>query len=102
MRVMSYNILKGGEDRLSLIGDVIRAQEPDVVALQEASDCGNLEALARELGMQYVYGEANAKYSVAWLSRSPILHSANHRSPAFRKTALEIVVDWESAPLRLF
>jgi endonuclease/exonuclease/phosphatase family metal-dependent hydrolase len=102
VRVLSYNILKGGEDRLPLIRDVIRAQEPDVVALQEANDRGNLEALAHELGMQYVYGEANAKYSVAWLSRLPIVRSANHRHPDFRKTALEVVVEWGGAPLRLF
>jgi exodeoxyribonuclease-3 len=100
--VLSYNILKGGEDRLPLILEVIRGQAPDVVALQEANSAGNAEALARELGMQMVYGEANTKYSVAWLSRLPILRGENHRRPVFRKTALEIEVEWNGTPLRLF
>jgi len=102
VRVLSYNILKGGEDRLPLLLGVLRAQSPDVVAIQEANDSGNVEVLARELGMALVYGEANTKYSVAWLSRLPILRAENHRRPVFRKTLLEIEVEWEGAALRLF
>jgi len=102
VRVLSYNILKGGEDRLPLILDVIRAQAPDVVALQEASNHGSLDTLARALDMHSVYGEADTRYSVAWLSRLPILRSENHRHLAFRKTVLEIAILWQGAPLRLF
>jgi exodeoxyribonuclease III len=102
MRVLSYNILKGGEDRLPLILDVIRAQAPDVVALQEADGCGTVESLARELGMALVYGESGARYCVAWLSRLPIVRSENYRHPNVRKSLLEIEVDWQGTPLGLF
>ncbi len=99
---MSYNILKGGEDRLPLILDVIRALAPDVVAVQEASNHGNIQTLSGELGMEFVYAEANTTYSVAWLSRLPIRRAENLRRPALRKSLLEIEVDWDGAPLRLF
>ena len=36
LRILSYNILKGGVGRESLIAGVISAQLPDVVILQEA------------------------------------------------------------------
>ncbi|HEX6817030.1 MAG TPA: endonuclease/exonuclease/phosphatase family protein, partial [Ktedonobacterales bacterium] len=65
MRVLTYNILKGGEDRLPLIIDVIRAQHPDVVALQEADRTGTTDALAAALGMQVVYGEGPTRYTSA-------------------------------------
>jgi endonuclease/exonuclease/phosphatase family metal-dependent hydrolase len=99
---MSYNILKGGEDRLPLIRDVIRAQAADLVALQEASNHGHFQALADALDMEYVYGEADTRYSVAWLSRMPIVRSPNHRHSDLRKTLLEIEVEWQGAPLRLY
>jgi endonuclease/exonuclease/phosphatase family metal-dependent hydrolase len=100
--MLSYNILKGGEDRLPLILDVIRTQAPDVVALQEADGCGTAETLARELGMTLVYGESSARYCVAWLSRLPIVRSENYRHPSLRKSLLEIEVDWQDTPLGLF
>jgi len=101
-RILSYNILHGGEERLPLIRDVIRAQAPDAVALLEASVRENAEWLARELGMALAYGEANSNYCVAWLSRLPITRIANHRRPVFRKTLLEIEVEHEGGPLCLF
>jgi len=46
-KVLSYNIRKGGEERLALIQTVIRRQQPDVVALIEANDRVNAKTLAR-------------------------------------------------------
>jgi len=69
LRVLSYNILFGGEDRLPQIGNVIRMHRPDVVALLEANSRSNAGRLAQELGMQLVFGEANSEFHVAWLSR---------------------------------
>src|SRR5262245_4328614 len=83
MRILTYNIWVGGEGRLPLIRDVIRGRDPDVVAIQEATNHGNVHTLAREQGMEVVYGEANTKYSVAWLSRLPIRRAENHRRPVF-------------------
>jgi exodeoxyribonuclease-3 len=102
LRLLSYNIWYGGKDRLPAILDVIQAQQPDLVALQEANSRPNAERLAGALGMQLVYGEANSPFAVAWLSRLPILSSQNHRLPLLAKTLLQIDVAWEGAPLHLF
>ncbi len=102
LRVMTYNILEGGGERMPYIRDVIRGQSPDAVAIQEANDRDLIESLARELEMRLVYGEANSPYSVAWLTSLPIHRSANHRLPELRKTLLEVEVEWEGQPLRLY
>lgn len=102
MKVLSYNIREGGDGRLPNIAGIIRRQQPDAVALLEANSRTNAESLARELGMQLAFGEANCAYHVAWLSRPPIRRWENHRHAALAKTLLEIEVAWEGAPLRLF
>lgn len=60
LRLLSYNILAGGEDRLSLIAGVIQQQHPDVVALLEARSRSNAEALAHQLGMHLTDREKRA------------------------------------------
>ena len=80
------------------IEHVLREQDADVVALQEANDRAAVAALGARLGMQVVYGEANSEFAVAWLSRVPVARAANHRLPQLEKTLLEIEVDG----LRLF
>jgi exodeoxyribonuclease-3 len=102
LRVLSYNIQRGGEDRLPAIERVIRAQQPDVAALLEANSRPHARALAAALGMALAFGAATSAYHVAWLSRLPILRARNHPRPVFHKTLLEIEVSWEGAPLRLF
>jgi exodeoxyribonuclease-3 len=102
LRLLSYNIWYGGKDRLPAILDVVREQQPDVVALQEANSRPNAEYLADALGMQLVYGEANSPFAVAWLSRLPIVSSQNHRLPLLAKTLLQVEVEWNGAPLQLF
>jgi exodeoxyribonuclease III len=102
MRVMTYNIWDGGDERLHLIPEVIRAQQADVVALEEATNRAHAEALARELGMTLFFGEANSAWHIAWLSRLPVTHSQNHQLPILTKTLVEIEVEWEGAPLQLF
>ena len=104
LRILSYNILAGGEDRLPLIGHVIQKQQPDVVALLEARSRSNAEALAQQLGVRLTFGEANNIYQdhVAWLSRLPVIRAHNHRLPVFAKTLLEIEILWGEASLTLF
>jgi exodeoxyribonuclease-3 len=102
MKILSYNILFGGEDRIPHITNVIRAQQPDVVALLEANSRENVETLARELDMQFVFGEANNEFHIAWLSRLPVVRSENHRLPVLTKTLLEIEVLWQRRPVHLF
>jgi exodeoxyribonuclease III len=103
LRLLSYNILAGGEDRLSLIAAVIQQQHPDVVALLEARSRSNAEALAQQLGMHLTFGEANNRNldHVIWLSRLPVIRAENHRLPVFAKTVLEIEVLWERTPVTL-
>jgi exodeoxyribonuclease III len=98
LRLVTWNIWNGGEDRLEAIERVLREQKADVVALQEANDRQAVERLASSLQLQVVYGEANSEYAVAWLSRLPIARSANHRLPVLEKTLLEV----EVAGTRLF
>src|SRR5438128_1543251 len=104
VRVLSYNILAGSEDRLPLIVRVIQQQQPDVVALLEARSHSNTETLAHQLGMDLIFGEVNNinKDHVVWLSRLPIVHWENHRLPVFAKTLLEIEILWEGTHLKLF
>jgi exodeoxyribonuclease-3 len=104
LRILSYNILAGGEDRLPLISDVIRQQQPDVVAMMEARSRNNVEALAEQLGMSLTFGEANNahKDNVVWLSSLPVIRAINHRLPVFAKTLLQIEIIWEGTPLVLF
>jgi endonuclease/exonuclease/phosphatase family metal-dependent hydrolase len=90
---MTWNIWNGGEGRLDAIERVLREQDADVVALQEANDRAAVETLGAHLGMDVVYGEANSAFSVAWLSRLPVAHAQNHRLPVLDKTLLEIEVD---------
>jgi endonuclease/exonuclease/phosphatase family metal-dependent hydrolase len=101
-KVLSYNINCGGNDRLSLITEVIRAQRADVVALLEANSQSTAEALAHRLDMHLVYGQANSEFGIAWLSHPPIVDSRNHRLKVLAKTLLEIVVIWQGIPLSLF
>lgn len=96
LRVMSYNIKhgQGNDGRVDLrrIADVINAQDPDVVALQEidrrvdrtggddqARTLGSLTGLDHAFGafMDYDGGE----YGMAVLSRWPIVRVTNERLP---------------------
>lgn len=99
LRVMTYNI-HAGTGGLDRIADVIRAQQPDIVGLQEVdvhfsarSDFVDLAStLARSLGMEmrfaHIYelapGTAGApprEYGVALLSSHPITAFHNHIIP---------------------
>jgi exodeoxyribonuclease III len=102
LKVLSYNIREGGDDRLHGIAAIIRKQQPDAVALLEATSRAHALTLAQALRMQLAFGEANNSIHVAWLSRLPIQRTENHRLAALAKTLLEIEVVWQDAPLRLF
>jgi endonuclease/exonuclease/phosphatase family metal-dependent hydrolase len=91
LRVVTFNLLHGGASsglrgdgqrldlRLEMVVHELRALDPDVVALQEASTGrgrGNVaERLARQLGLQYVHAPATSRVfplrflgsAVAWL-----------------------------------
>lgn len=83
-RLMTYNIHQGYDDAntpsIDRIAEVIRAEDPDVVVLQEVArgwmitqQVDTLVVLAERLGMQYVFGPAiGDAYGNAVLSRLPM------------------------------
>lgn len=96
LRVMTYNI-QSGSGNLAGTADAIRAQQPDLVALQEvdvhwsarSGFADQAAVLAESLGMQfrfariYQFPGADAaapprEYGVALLSRYPIVAFTNH------------------------
>ncbi len=96
VRVLSYNIHHGAgtDGRLDLerIAAVIRAQKPDLVALQEVDvktgRTGRVDqaaVLAKLTGMHGFFGPAmdydGGQYGDAVLSRWPLLESKNHPLP---------------------
>jgi exodeoxyribonuclease III len=112
MRIITYNISYGGQERIPLIVQVLRDQNPDLVALQEANDRSNAETLASALNMQLIFGESDSEFRVAWLSRLPVSRVCNHQLPVFykgppskftmQKTLLGIDVEWNGSVLHLY
>ncbi|MGH7214532.1 MAG: endonuclease/exonuclease/phosphatase family protein [Tepidisphaeraceae bacterium] len=90
MRLVSYNILDGGEGRADPLAEAVEAQRADVVALVEADFMPTLERIAGRLGMDYVHAAGN-EHAVALLSRWPIIQSVNHAAmrPGLSKCLLE-------------
>jgi exodeoxyribonuclease III len=77
MRIVSYNILDGGEGRADPLAEVIEAQRPDVVALVEATDFSVIERIARRFRFDYVQALGRDQAS-ALLTRHTIRQSVNH------------------------
>ena len=83
-RILSYNILFGGGERIHRIEQVIRTVDPDVVGIVEAIDEEKLKELARCLGMDYCTNaspDGSWQTSSALLSRLPIVQSRVHARP---------------------
>lgn len=97
-RILSYNILVGGARRINQITEMIRAAQPDVVGLVEASDPRVVEELGERLEMEYrMSGDAqDASDGLALLSRLPIVSSHVHRhSGIINRPVLEVCVQEE-------
>jgi endonuclease/exonuclease/phosphatase family metal-dependent hydrolase len=94
MRIVSYNILTGGEGRADPLIEVLIAQRADVVGLVEAEDPTVLERIARRLKMDYVQATGNQSGASALLSRFPIRDSINHAAfqPGLSKSLLQASV----------
>ncbi|MGC4032476.1 MAG: endonuclease/exonuclease/phosphatase family protein [Tepidisphaeraceae bacterium] len=90
MRIFTYNILNGGVGRADPVGEVIEAQQADVVILIEADDAWVTERIARRLKMAHVTGLGD-KHAAAILSRFPVVHTINHAAlnPAGPRSWLE-------------
>jgi endonuclease/exonuclease/phosphatase family metal-dependent hydrolase len=93
MRIVSYNILDGGEGRADPLAEVIEAQRPDVVALVEASDLSVIERIANRLGFDFIQAVGKRQAS-ALLTRYTIRETINHGllRPQISKSLLEATV----------
>ncbi len=94
MRIVTYNILDGGEGRADPLAEVIEAQRPDVVALVEAEVPAVVERIARRLSMDFVSAAVGNKHASALLSRWPIKETINHAAitPGLSRSFLEATV----------
>jgi exodeoxyribonuclease-3 len=98
LRLLSYNIRFGGEDRLEALAKVITASAPDLVVLQEATVPEAVARLARATGMG-AWG-AQPGHSVGFMSRAPVESHSWHRPLGARRSFLEIAPD--RGPFRVF
>ncbi len=96
-RVMSYNILSGGVDRVEPLAAIIGSKKPELVGLIEATNDGVVERLAEQLGMEYrLSGRTKAKEAQqgALLTRLPIRSTTTHINGILTKQPLlEVCVE---------
>jgi len=89
LRILSYNIQRGGVGRERHLADVINQQAPDVVVLQEATRPDVVERLAHATGMT-TFGASRGR-SLGFLSRVPIARHLWVRPLWSQHAFLEIV-----------
>jgi endonuclease/exonuclease/phosphatase family metal-dependent hydrolase len=98
LRVLSYNILRGGAGRERQLAAVINEQAPDIVMLQEATRPDVVERLAALTSMVN-YGAMRGR-SLAFMSRVPIREHHWVRPRWAQHAFLEVVP--ERSDLRIF
>ncbi len=83
LRVVTYNILLGGDGRGDRIAAVLERCDADVVALQEANDVELVRSLAQRLGMRMIVAKPNdaSRLNLAVLTRLPVTGWRAHRHP---------------------
>jgi len=77
VRLVSYNILDGGDGRTEALAEVIESQRPDVVVLVEADVPAVVQRIAGRLKMDFLLAEGR-KHGAAILARGRIAESVNH------------------------
>jgi endonuclease/exonuclease/phosphatase family metal-dependent hydrolase len=88
-RLLSYNIRHGGSGREQALAAVIRAGQPDVVVLQEATKPAVVEQLAHETGLPH-WGARRGE-SLGYLSRHAVDHVQWRKPRVSRHAFIEIV-----------
>ena len=89
IRLLSYNIRRGGAGREDALASVIQPCAADIVVFQEATVPQVIETLAARCGMPF--WAAMPKLSLGFMSRLPIAHHEWHRPRFSRHAFLEIV-----------
>ena len=103
-RILTLNVLLGGEGREERIAEVLRRSGADVIALQEVRDNGLVPWLAGGLGMEAIRGEPSdgRDLGLAVLSRLPVLDHRNRRHEGMLRSHLRVTVRTrQGSPLRL-
>jgi endonuclease/exonuclease/phosphatase family metal-dependent hydrolase len=98
LRVLTYNICRGGTGKEDQLSAVIAAVRPDIVVFQEATTPAVIETLAARTGMAQ-WASAKGE-SLAFMSRQKVRHFAWHHPRFSRHAFLEI--DPGPGELRLF
>jgi exodeoxyribonuclease-3 len=98
LRLLSYNIRFGGTGREDLLAAVIRACDPDIVVLQEATRADVVDTLSKRTGLKY--SSSKPGHSVAFLSRIEIEQHLWHYDRDLQRPFMEIVLGGSS--LRIF
>src|SRR5262245_32566013 len=98
VRLLSYNIQRGGAGREDAIASVVRSCAPDIVVFQEATRPTVIEELARGTAMPH--WAATPRLSLGFMSRIPIASYQWHRPRLSRHAFIEIVPD--GLALRVF
>jgi exodeoxyribonuclease-3 len=89
VRLLSYNVLKGGVGREVPLSDIITACAPDIVILQEAYRPAVVGQLARRCGFDR--WEASPGHSVAFMSKVDISTHVWRRVRWAKRAYLEVV-----------
>lgn len=76
LRLVSYNIMSGGEGRADPLAETLLGRKPDIIGIHEASDNSVLRRLSDRLEMDFVVADGDGG-SVALFSRYRIAQSAN-------------------------
>jgi endonuclease/exonuclease/phosphatase family metal-dependent hydrolase len=88
MKLLSYNMCRGGAGREDANAETITACAPDLVVFQEATLPAIVERLSAQTSMPY--WASRPRQSLAFISRLPIAHYEWHRPRVSRHAFLEI------------
>jgi endonuclease/exonuclease/phosphatase family metal-dependent hydrolase len=88
LRLLSYNVRYGGEGREPQLAAAIKASDPDLVVLQEATRPDVVERLSAETGLKI--WAAHPGHSLAYLSRVPVIRHEWHRPRGSKRHFIEI------------
>ena len=88
MRLLTYNIRRGGLGREEALLATMSSCSPDIVVLQEATDPDVVKRLAS--GMAMAHCGAMPKYSLGFMSRMRMAHVEWHRPRVSRHAFLEL------------
>jgi exodeoxyribonuclease-3 len=88
LRLLSYNICRGGKGREEPLSSVIRSCAPDIVVLQEATRPEVIERIARGTGLSHWASRPGE--SLGFLARAPVRRHGWHRPRLSRHAFLEL------------